>query len=170
MSSFVPESMIIPSGIETRDFIIRALTINGLVKDYDAVMSSIDHLKGVFGPRSSWPSRDLTLEQDLVDLGWHQKEFEIRNSFAYTVMNLEETICLGCVYIEPSEKTGYDAKVICWVRKSEIQNGLDEKLFSTVKLWLSKEWSFNKIAFPGRELSWEQWDKLADKQINFRNS
>ena len=74
MKKFVPDSVIIPTGIETKDFRIRILTINDLVKDYDAVISSVDHLRGVFGPDSSWPSTDLTLEQDLVDLGWHQKE------------------------------------------------------------------------------------------------
>ena len=98
MKSFVPDSVIIPSGIETEDFKIRILTINDVVKDYDAVMSSIDHLKGVFGPNNPWPDVDLTLEQDLIDLGWHQKEFQIRSSFAYTVMRPDESRCLGCPY------------------------------------------------------------------------
>ena len=163
MKQFAPDSFKIPSGIETYDFRIRILTINDLVKDYDAVMSSIDHLKGIFGQKSSWPSKDLSIEQDLVDLGWHQKEFEIKSSFAFTVMNLDESKCLGCVYIDPSEKVGYDAKMICWVRKSEIINGLDDKLFCKVKLWLSEEWWFTSVAYPGREISWEQWDKIIDK-------
>ena len=67
--------MIAPAGIETNEFRLRMLTIHDVVKDYDAVMSSIDHLRGVFGPHSFWPSDDLTLEQDLIDLAWHQKEF-----------------------------------------------------------------------------------------------
>lgn len=33
-------------------------------------MSSIEHLEGVFGEGSDWPSPELTLEQDLIDLGW----------------------------------------------------------------------------------------------------
>ena len=163
MKRFTPDSVSIPVGIETEDFRIRILTINDLVKDYDAVMSSIDHLKGIFGPKSSWPSRDLTIEQDLIDLGWHQKEFEIKSSFAYTVMKLDESKCLGCVYIDPSEKDGYDAKMICWVRKSEIANGLDEKLFYAVKLWLEEEWWFNSVAFPGRTISWDKWCNISDK-------
>ncbi len=162
MKRFAPDSVIIPSGIETKDFRIRILTINDVVKDYDAVMSSIDHLRGVFGPSSSWPSADLTLEQDFIDLGWHQKEFQIRSSFAYTVMSLDESRCLGCVYVDPSEKASYDAKVILWVRQSEIRKGLDEKLFSTVKIWLSEEWWFTTVAFPGRQLSWQEWESLPD--------
>tara|TARA_Y100001970_G_C14069344_1_gene768503 strand:+ start:662 stop:1153 length:492 start_codon:yes stop_codon:yes gene_type:complete len=163
MNKFVPNSATIPSGIVTEDFKIRILTVNDLVKDYDAVMSSIDHLKGVFGPNSSWPSEDLTLEQDLVDLGWHQKEFEVKSSFAYTVMNPDESKCIGCIYIDPSEKVGYDAKTIFWVRKSEFENGIDEKLFSIVKSWLSKEWWFRSVAFPGRLIDWEHWNALPNK-------
>jgi hypothetical protein len=163
MKRFAPDSVIIPLGIETKDFRIRILTINDVLKDYDAVMSSIDHLKGIFGPSSSWPSADLTLEQDLIDLGWHQKEFQIGSSFAYTVMSLDESRCLGCVYVDPSEKAGYDAKVILWVCQSEVRKGLDEKLFSAVKIWLSEEWWFTTVAFPGRQLSWKEWDSLPDK-------
>jgi hypothetical protein len=163
MKRFAPDSVIIPRGIETSDFRIRILTVNDVVKDYDAVMCSIDHLRGVFGPSDPWPSSDLTLEQDLIDLGWHQKEFQIGSSFAFTVMNLDESRCLGCVYVDPSEKAGYDAKVILWVRQSEIRKGLDEKLFSAVKIWLSEEWWFTTVAFPGRQLSWQEWESLLDK-------
>ena len=45
----------------------------------------------------------------------------------------------------------------------EIKNGLDEKLFSAVKIWLSEEWWFTTIAFPGRQLSWQEWESLPDK-------
>lgn len=163
MKKFAPDSVNIPWGIETKDFKVRMLTVNDVVKDYDAVMSSINHLKGVFGPGSSWPSADLTLEQDLIDLGWHQKEFQIRRSFAYTVMNLDESRCLGCVYVYPSEKEGYDAKVIFWVRQSEIKKGLDGKLYSAVKDWLSEEWWFDTVAFPGRQMPWQEWNLLPDQ-------
>ncbi len=94
MPQFAPVFVAIPSGLETSEFIIRKLTINDLVKDYDAVMTSVEHLRGVFGSGDVWPA-GLTLEQDLVDLGWHQKEFEIRRSFAFTVMAPGESRCLG---------------------------------------------------------------------------
>ncbi len=162
MSKFAPESATIPSGVETTGFKIRMLTINDVVKDYDAVMSSIERLTGVFGPNETWPE-GLTLEEDLVDLGWHQKEFELKNSFAYTVMNLDESRCLGCVYVDPSEKMNYDARVILWVRQSEAGSGLDEELFTTVKTWLSEKWWFSAVAFPGREITWHHWESLADQ-------
>ncbi len=162
MNTFVPVSFSVPSGIETTNFKLRMLTINDLIKDYDAVMTSVDHLKGVFGLESSWPE-GVTLEQDLIDLGWHQKEFQLKRSFAYTLMNLDESRCLGCVYIEPSEKADYDARVILWVRQSELGSGFDDQLFATVKKWLSEKWPFTKPAFPGREITWQHWLSLADK-------
>jgi len=63
------------------DFVLPEVLEN---KDYDAVMSSAEHLRSVW-PDSGWPG-GLTLEEDLIDLGWHQKEFVIRLSFAYTLV------------------------------------------------------------------------------------
>jgi hypothetical protein len=135
------------------------LTINDVVKDYDAVITSADHLHGVFGPDSSWPE-NLTLEQDLIDLGWHQKEFQKRSSFAYTVMAPDESRCLGCVYIDPPFKSGYDAEVYLWVRQSELEKGLDTVLYNAVKEWVNKEWPFKNVAYPGREIDWDKWINL----------
>jgi hypothetical protein len=162
MRAFVPEDFEVPEKLETERFRLRMLSVNDVVKDYDAVMSSIDHLRGAFGPRSRWPSPDLTLEQDLIDLGWHQKEFQRRSSFAYTVMNLSESQCLGCVYIDPTRKRGYDAEVYLWVRESEYKKGLDPILFQAVKQWIAKAWPFKEVAFPGREVDWETWDAFPE--------
>jgi len=161
MTQFVPDKATAPSGFETPDFRVRMLTVNDVVKDYDAVMTSISHLRGVFGPGSTWPSPDLTLEQDLIDLGWHQKEFQLGNAFAYTVMSPDETRCLGCVYVDPSEKAGYDAKVTLWVRQSDA-GSLDEVLFAEIKNWLADAWWFSAIAFPGRTIGWREWERLPD--------
>ncbi len=84
-------------------------------------------------------------------------EFETRSSFAYTVMNPDENECLGCVYIYPTEKPGFDAKVYAWVRKSEFDKGLDSILFNTVKQWIAREWPFKNVAYPGREIDWATW-------------
>ncbi len=148
---FVPENFQVPEKLETDTFRLRMLTVHDVVKDYDAVMTSIDHLQGVFGPNSKWPSRELTLEQDLIDLGWHQKEFQRRTSFAYTVMNLDESRCLGCVYIDPSKDEDVDAVIYLWVRQSEYEKGLDPILFQTVRDWIAKAWPFKNVLYPGRE-------------------
>jgi hypothetical protein len=81
---FIPTVFVVPEMLETDEFRLRMLTVNNVVKDYAAVMSSVDHCKSI-GPGGTRPE-GLTLEQNSVDLGWHQKEFKRRRSFACTVV------------------------------------------------------------------------------------
>ncbi len=138
------------------------LTVNDVVKDYDAVMTSIEHLRKTmpFGPDHQWPTIGLTFEQDLIDLGWHQKEFQKKTSFAYTVMSLDEKTCLGCVYIYPSPNVEHDAEIVMWVRQSEVKNGLDNHLFGAVKQWIRTRWPFKNPGYPGRDIDWGTWRSL----------
>lgn len=154
--SLVPAGFRVPDGLEAPAFRLRMLTVHDVVKDYEAVMTSVDHLKGVFGPGRAWPE-GLTLEQNLIDLGWHQKEFQRRTSFAYTVVKPDETQVLGCVYLYPSPVPAFDAVAYLWARQSVLASGLEERLFLTVKAWLANDWPFERVAFPGREISWEDW-------------
>ena len=54
---FVPGDFEVPATLETEEFRLRMLTVNDVVKDYDAVMTSVEHLKtiwpGVPGPKGS---------------------------------------------------------------------------------------------------------------------
>ena len=152
----------VPECLVTKKFSLRMLTINDLIKDYDAVMSSVEHLQNTYSAISgSDRPAGLTLEEDLIDLGWHQREFTLRHSFAYTVMSLDESVCLGCVYIDPCQKIGYDVVVSMWVRKSEFDN-LDLELYHCVKKWVYEVWPFSKPAYPGREVTIEDWKQLPD--------
>jgi hypothetical protein len=108
--SFLPADFEPPLLLETERFRMRPLSVDDVVKDYDAVMSSREHLWEMFGEAWGWPKADLTLEQDRKDLVWHEDEFARRSSFAYEVMSLDETRLLGCVYIDPSKKQSFDAE------------------------------------------------------------
>ncbi len=162
MSELVPKDFQIPETLEADKFRLRMLTIRDIDLDYEAVMSSIIHLQETqpFGPDHKWPTKKLTHEQDLIDLGWHQKEFQNKTSFAYTVMSLDESICLGCLYIYPPPNSEYDAMIMMWVRESD--KSLDEKLFNAVKQWVSDEWPFKNPGYPGREINWEEWKSLSE--------
>jgi hypothetical protein len=103
------------------------------------------------------------LEQDLIDLASHQKEAQRRSSFAYVVMRPDERVQLGCVYIVPSRKRGFDAEAALWVRASEVARDLDKVLYATVRRWLAERWPFAGVAWPGRELPWEEYDALPDR-------
>ena len=161
--SFVPEDFAIPEVHETDRLRLRMLTVNDVVKDYDAVVSSTEHLQATFSAGSKWPI-GLTLEQNLIDLGWHQKEFQRRSSFTYTVVSLDESRVLGCLYIYPFDKGGYDAEATMWVRSDMLDAGLDEHLVDTVKAWLEAEWPFENVAYPGRDMSFEEFERLGAEE------
>jgi hypothetical protein len=90
-----------------------------------------------------------TVAENLVDLGWHQKEFELRRSFAYTVVAPDESQVLGCVYLTPSET--HDARVKLWVRRSAYEDGLDPVLEDAVRQWVSERWPFERLTFAERD-------------------
>lgn len=160
---FVPDAFTAPAVKETEKFRLRTLTVNDVVKDFDAVVSSASHIKEIF-PGSQWPT-GLTLEQNLIDLGWHQKEFQDGSSFAYTVVDLDESRVIGCVYINPTRKVGYDASVTLWTRPPEQVSYINEDLLRrVVKQWLKEDWPFQAPVFPGADVSWEKWQDLAESK------
>ena len=147
---FVDPEFAVPSGLVTESFRLRMLTVNDVIKDFDAVASSAPKLKQIFPGWGGWPD-GLTIEQNLIDLGWHQKEFQTRRSFAYTVVTLDETRVVGCVYLYPSRQDGQDAEVYLWARESALGDAADAALEAAVRRWIASDWPFRRVAFPGRE-------------------
>lgn len=156
----VPDDFDVPDALETDRMRLRALTMNDAAKDFDAVMSSEERLRTVFRPDGTWPS-GLTLERNILELAWHETEFRLRTSFAYTVVTLDETEVMGCMYIYPTAKPGYDAEVTMWIRQSRVSEGLDEHLFETVERWIAAVWPLKNPAYPGRKISHEEWQALS---------
>ena len=54
MIPFVPRDFKVPAKLETDEFRLRMLTINDAVKDFDAVTTSVEHLKNIW-PGGTWP-------------------------------------------------------------------------------------------------------------------
>ncbi len=155
----IPEAFTVPEMLETQRMRLRPLTIHDVVRDYEAVMESEERLRTIFRPDGQWPA-GLTLEQNTIELGWHQVEFQERTSFAYTVENLAATKLLGCMYIYPTSKSDYDAEITMWVRQSQVASGLDEHLFATVEGWIKEVWPFQNPGYPGRTISFDEWRGL----------
>ena len=154
----------VPNQVVTDRFLIRPLCYADALFDYEAWQSSLEHLRGVFGPDSDWPDPTMLLQENAIDLAWHQREHEQRGSFAYTVFDPANVMCLGCIYINPARKVPFDAEVFYWVRTSALQDGLDKAVGDFVKWWLADIWPFDAVAYPGREVSWEDFAELADKE------
>jgi hypothetical protein len=151
----VPAGFVVPQRLDGDGFHLRMLRTTDVVKDYAAVMESEQRLVGFMSQADRWPE-GLTIEENLVDLGWHQREFTLRHSFAYTVMNDDESRCLGCCYIYPSDRPGFDAMAFYWVREKEFQTGFDSVLGSAFRA-LVTDFPLTKVAYPGRDIPWSGW-------------
>ena len=98
--------------------------------------------------------------QDLIDLAWHTKERQFRRRSLHRRDSSTGRCSSGAVYIDPSVKEGYDANVQTWVRASEAAKGFDRPFFEQVREWIERDWPFERVAYPGREISREEWDAL----------
>ena len=163
ITPFVPDDFMVPNGLTHDQFHFKILepSVNDL--DYEAVMSSRENLRSVFAANDLWPADDMTLADNLNDLITHEKEFLARGAFAYTVLNMDKTKCIGCIYIEPSHKKGIDTEVYYWIRDDS--QDLFETFENTLKSWLKTQWPFEIIAYPGREVSWQKWGKRSYNHI-----
>jgi RimJ/RimL family protein N-acetyltransferase len=144
----IPLEHPIPPGFRDERFLLRLITIHDAVRDYEAVMSSAHRLRRLFPEWGGWPEPGLTIEQDMIDLAWHQKEAQMRRSFNYAVMSPDESRLLGCVYVDPPGDAGADADVGLWVRDDEEGTGLEELLIDRVRQWLAVEWPFARVRWP----------------------
>jgi len=138
----VTDGFDVPAGLEHERFRLRMLSVDDVVKDFDAICSRVDR-EGV-----AQEPFVATIRENLVDLGWHQKEFELRRSFAYTVVAPDESQVLGCVYLFPSET--HDVRVRLWVRRSAWEDGLDPALEQAVRDWLERDWPFTSVDWADR--------------------
>ena len=122
----------IPSEYMLGDVLLKVLTIDDLERDFIAVMESAADIKAKY-PSSSWPD-GLTRKKNLIDLAWHQREFEARRSFTW-VIESKNSHYLGCLYIYPSIAGEASADVRWWWR-----SGVDvdrQKFRENLKAWIS---------------------------------
>lgn len=151
----LPDTFTPPDQLVHPQFNARKLCASDVDLDYAAVMSSIDIIHQNRG--GSWPSPELTHQDDWIDLAWHQREFENGSSFAYTVMNKDETECLGCFYLYPpgfrmDAPAGADVDVSFWVTQKAYEAGLYPVLYTALKDWLAKEWPFTQVFWSNAQL------------------
>ncbi len=136
----LPDGFEPPATLEHARFWLRMLTVGDAERDFEAINERV----APDGTARGAPG--LTLEQNIVDLGWHQKEFQLRRAFAYTVVAPDESRVLGCVYIDPDEDA--DAQVRLWVRRDVFD--LDPVLEAAVRDWIAGAWPFERVRWPGR--------------------
>lgn len=162
---FVPAAFHAPSQVLAAGFQLVPLGPELVKIDFDAYMSSIEHLQKTFSRSTAWPHKGISDAEAMQDMQAEQARFQNRKSFAYSVLTPDGRRERGCVYISPSPIMGYDAVVRLWVTQAEHDAGFDAELFEWVKRWIKSDWPFQHVAFPGRTIDWKTWDKLTAANV-----
>jgi len=171
---FYPENASIPSHLKTEELLIRPLRATDVELDYKAVMESQDFL--LIRTNGGWPRVGFTIEENLKDLERHEKGFNDRNEFTYSIMNHSETRCLGCIYITPFSQTlrrilpkddfesynvgDFEAQVSFWMIPDCVKQDMDKRLLQVLVKWFKDEWLFSKVS-----LSFGFWLTNRDKEL-----
>jgi hypothetical protein len=158
--TLVPSSFSIPT-LTTSTYRLEPLTNRWVVQDFAAIIESFPHLDGLIGPPGTLPADgEYTIETNVVELGWHEREFRTRSSFAFAAIAPDDQRELGCVYLYPSPHADEDAVGICWARWSADDPdypATDQQFFSEFQSWVEREWPFTNVVYPGRTVPWEKW-------------
>jgi RimJ/RimL family protein N-acetyltransferase len=114
------------------------LSVTDVVKDFAAINQRVRP----DGTPDPWS--ETTFLENLADLGWHEVEFKIGRSFAYTVVRPDESEVIGCVYFNPPGRDEHDVDVKLWVTRPAWEEGLDAELERAVREWVEREWPFQR--------------------------
>ena len=151
------DSFEIPTEVIMDSFIVRKMCASDIEIDFVAVTSSVDIIKKQTG--GDWPAADVAYEDNYIDLCWHQREFEYKNSFAYIVTNLEGTESKGCIYVFPKKHffnddikdlpEDCDVVIDMWVTQKAFDDGFYVELYNFFREWI-KLWPYEKPYFSNK--------------------
>lgn len=157
---FVPADFTPPTLVETAEFKLVPLGPDLVKVDFDAYMSSIEHLQKTFSRSTNWPHKDISDADAMADMESEKARFQSRKSFAYAVLTPDGKRERGSVYVSPSPVPPYDAMVRLWVTKADYDAGFDAELYQWVTRWVQADWPFRNVAYPGRAIDWVTWDAM----------
>lgn len=157
-----PESVVFPG------FVLRVLSPEFSDEDFVAVRASADSIRHVFGPENEWPSAAITFEENRADLARHRREFNERSAFAYSLLDTQGARYLGCFYLKPiKSKMGRDqrhkrfsSQAYLWLSILH-EDVNDQEVLAEISFWLASQWGLEKVAWPGRSTSWDEWKALS---------
>ncbi|WP_431277127.1 GNAT family N-acetyltransferase [Leifsonia poae] len=151
----------VPSGLINTEFVLRPIVAADAAKDHAAVMETRESLR--LWEQSSWPDDDFTVEANREDLVNLEKRHGDRRAFTFTVVSPDGSECLGCVYVFPpgasflakSDVTAVghdrwadvDVVVYFWARRTQMETGIDERLFDALRVWFRDDWKVATAVF-----------------------
>ena len=157
-SPLVSPDFAVPSTLEAEAFRLRPLDYEVMLQDYEALVTGAEHIARAYERDESY-YQGFTLQDEVIELGWHIGEWRRRHSFAYAVMSHDGKRCFGSFYLYPTLKRDYDAMGVMWTVEGP---DFDRGAFGTVSQWVANVWPFREVGYPGRSQSWKDWHALPE--------
>ena len=76
------------------------------------------------------------------------------------ILSLDMSSYEGCLYVRPTRAREYDCRVDFWFKNAS--SHLEREFWDEVRAWLTGDWGFSAVAYPGREIAWERYYELVD--------
>lgn len=164
--NFIAGSLIIEREYKLDQFILKALDAAMADIDYQAIMSNRESINKTFQPNCGWPSVNYTFEENFKAIQRHEIEFVERSTFVYAIFLNDNYI--GCLYIRPVVKKSmadirsdcFDAQVFFWLVNS-VRSNYSNLIYNLLTKFVTDKFRLRNIAFPGRDISWRDWELLA---------
>lgn len=147
----------IPKKIKSKLFSAFVLSAKDTEEDFKHVIENERLIKSTRGNAGSWPNpKTLTLEENRIDLSWHQREFENGLSFAYLMLDKNGDY-MGCAYLYPMnfrskilDAKNYEVDFSFWIVKKFYDLGYYEKVKTE---WLGhlKKFGFKKVYYSNKK-------------------
>jgi len=146
---FVGAEFQVPPPVTDR-LVVSPLLAADIWLDFPTCARNAAHIRATAG--GDWPADDLTWEEDLIDIAFHQREFELGRSFAYKIVTPDGLEMIGCVYLyppghpfnsSPPADLDPDCDVIVnyWVTEPAYHAGVHDEVEALIEQWIAK-WPF----------------------------
>ncbi len=148
MTEFYPQDKSVPEELEFDNIRIRQLRASDNELDYRAIIES------GFRPEG------FPKEENLKQIARHEEDHDKKKEFAFTILNLEETECFGCIFIKPLvpflkfaffndnvfEHLSIEQiapGISFWITPNGWKMNLYDKLLEELPKWLKREWPYD---------------------------
>jgi len=154
MNSFFPKNKEVPSELLLEGIKVRQLKRTDNELDYRAVLES------GFRPEG------FPKEENLRQIARHEQDHNKKREFAFTILDKDETVCYGCLFIKPivpflkfaffNDRIFEDLNIKTtspgfsfWITPKAWKMGLYPKLLHKLGDWFKNEWPFEEWFFLG---------------------
>ena len=171
MTDFFPQHRNVPEELVFDGTRIRQLRAGDNELDYRAVIES------GFRPEG------FPKEENLKQISRHEEDHNKKREFAFTILNVDETECYGCIFIKPLvhflkfaffndrilehlQLEEVDPGASIWITPTGWKMNLYEKLLKELPKWFEREWPYKRWYLLGMGPSEEEIKAISGFELD----